>query len=233
VDPDQLVGDVELHSSDVVANATMNRQRGLEGANSYTKDLGFNPLAYLLDAAGGRDRKVAWLDACCGSGRALHDAADRLLTLRTNGDVALVGVDLVDYFDPRPDLYGRVTLVAAPLLDWTPTGIFDLITCVHGLHYLGDKLGALRRLATWLTTDGLLVADFDPASIRLADGQPGGRALTRLLRQAGFELDTRRHRVRLAGHRRFDLPFTYIGADDTAGPNYTGQPAVNSYYRLS
>ncbi len=26
------------------------------------------------------------------------------------------------------------------------------------------------------------------------------------------------------------LPFTYLGADDQAGPNYTKQPAVNSLY---
>jgi len=28
-----------------------------------------------------------------------------------------------------------------------------------------------------------------------------------------------------------DLPYTYLGADDRAGANYTGQPAVHSYYR--
>jgi hypothetical protein len=26
------------------------------------------------------------------------------------------------------------------------------------------------------------------------------------------------------------LNFEYLGADDQAGPNYTGQPVVNSYY---
>ena len=28
-----------------------------------------------------------------------------------------------------------------------------------------------------------------------------------------------------------DLPYTYLGADDRAGANYTGQPAVHSNYR--
>lgn len=26
------------------------------------------------------------------------------------------------------------------------------------------------------------------------------------------------------------LPYAYLGADDGTGPNYTGQPAVDSYY---
>ena len=25
------------------------------------------------------------------------------------------------------------------------------------------------------------------------------------------------------------MPYRYLGADDRAGPNYTGQPAVDSY----
>ena len=29
-----------------------------------------------------------------------------------------------------------------------------------------------------------------------------------------------------------DLPYRYLGADDRAGPNYTGQPAVDSYYEM-
>jgi SAM-dependent methyltransferase len=227
---DPLVGDVELHQSDVVANSAMNRQRQLVGANSYTKELGFNPLDHLVTLYERRGSRVAWLDACCGSGRALHDAADQLLTMDLDGRIQLVGVDLVDFFDARPDLHDQVSLSALPLLDWTPIGVFDLITCVHGLHYVGDKLGALCRLAGWLSDDGLLIADFDPASIRLDGGQANGRALLRDLRGAGFDIDARRHRIRLAGHRTVDLPYRYLGADDRAGANYTGQPAVNSHY---
>ncbi|GAB3891420.1 hypothetical protein GCM10029964_064560 [Kibdelosporangium lantanae] len=36
--------------------------------------------------------------------------------------------------------------------------------------------------------------------------------------------------LRRTGHRQVHLPVQYLGADDQAGPNYTGQPAVNSYY---
>jgi hypothetical protein len=31
--------------------------------------------------------------------------------------------------------------------------------------------------------------------------------------------------------RDLDLPYDYLGADDRAGANYTGQPTVHSYYR--
>ncbi len=27
-----------------------------------------------------------------------------------------------------------------------------------------------------------------------------------------------------------DLPYVYLGADDRAGPDYTGRPAVRSHY---
>ena len=56
-----------------------------------------------------------------------------------------------------------------------------------------------------------------------------GRTLTAALRKSGYEIDTRRRRALLRGGRSIELPFRYLGADDQAGPNYTGQPAVHSY----
>jgi hypothetical protein len=32
------------------------------------------------------------------------------------------------------------------------------------------------------------------------------------------------------GPREVEFGLQYLGADDTAGPNYTGQPAVAAYY---
>ena len=49
------------------------------------------------------------------------------------------------------------------------------------------------------------------------------------LRRAGLDYDARRHLIRCHGRREVGLPFAYLGAD-RAGPNYTGQPAVHSYY---
>lgn len=50
------------------------------------------------------------------------------------------------------------------------------------------------------------------------------------LRAAGFAYDARRHLVTAAGRLAADFPYRFLGADDTAGPNYTGQPAVVSHY---
>lgn len=217
-----LLGEDALVRSSVVANNAMNRERQLTGPNSYTQELGFDPLDRLAESAG----SAAWLDLCCGSGRALAQAAERAEA----GRVSLIGVDLVDYFDPAAERHPAVQLHCASVLAWTPAQQFDLITCVHGLHYVGDKLLALTRAAAWLTDGGLLVADLDLASIRLSDGRAAGRGLAAALRRAGFAYDTRRRRITCEGRREVSLAYVYRGADDRAGPNYTNQPAVDSYY---
>lgn len=203
----------------------------VDRSQQYTRELGFNPLDRLTTSAGTADTVAGWLDLCCGTGRALAQAADQLRQAGRAEQVALVGVDLVDTFQPTAAPDTRLRLICADLTTWTPDRRFDLITCVHGLHYLGDKLAVLGRAAGWLTDNGHLVADLDLASIRLPDGQPAGRSLGTALRQAGFGYDARRHRITCTGHRTVALPYTYVGADDHAGPNYTNQPAVNAYYR--
>lgn len=220
-----LLGDDELNRSSVVANCTMNRERQLAGVNSYTRELGFNPVDW-LDQRSAR-ASVSWLDLCCGSGRALAQAADYFG--HRESTVTLVGVDLVDAF-VAVEPSRRLELITASVVGWVPPRRFDLITCVHGLHYIGDKLAVIAAATAALTDDGLFVADLDPGNVRLPDGRPAGRVLTGALRQAGLTFDGRRRRVRCDGYRELHLPFAYLGADDRAGPNYTNQPAVNSYY---
>ena len=221
----------------MVANCAMNRERQLAGVNSYARELGFNPLEWIQARLAQRvsvsgPNRVGWLDLCCGTGRPLVQAAEQLGSAGLADRVDLVGVDLVDPFDPAP-LPPTVRVVAASVTGWTPLHPFDLITCVHGLHYVGDKLGVLSRAAGWLTEEGLFVADLDLAAIRLPDGRPAGRPLTAALRAAGFTYDSRRRRITRTDKREITLPFEYLGADDRAGPNYTGQPAVHSYYTRS
>lgn len=203
--------DAALERSPVVANCAMNRERTLRG---YVRELGIDVLA---EAGGGR-----WLDLCCGTARALTEAA------AANPELEITGIDLVDHFGPAPP---SVRLITASVTAWAPDDRADLITCVHGLHYVGDKLAALTRAASWLTDNGLLVANFDARSVRLPDGSPAGRRLTTALRRAGFTYDSRHRRISLRGHRTIELPYRYIGADDQAGPNCTGQPAVDSFYK--
>ena len=183
----------------------MNRLRQLAGVNSYERELGFHPLAA---------NPAAWLDLCCGSGRALIQASRQTTA-------TLVGVDLVDAFDDGP-----VHFVCAPVDRFEPRQTFDLITCVHGLHYVGDKLALLARAAGWLTGTGRFVAHLDPASIHV-EGHTTRQVMAQL-RRAGFTYA--RNRISRTGPAAVSFPYTYRGADDRTGPNYTGQPAVTSYY---
>lgn len=229
----RLLDDVALEASPVVANNAMNQERGLSGANSHAKELGFDPYEFLLARAAERDDDggggTAWLDLCCGSGRALIHAAGRLAAEHPDADVAIVGVDLVDYF-AAPVRPRGLELVAASVADWRPGRTFDLITCVHGLHYVGDKLGLLARAFSWLAADGLFVADFDAESIRHDGGRSAKREAVAALTSAGAEYDARRRRVTCRGPRTPRTLAAYLGADGEAGPGYTGQPAVDSYY---
>jgi len=211
---ERLIGDDVLERSSVVANRAMNRERRLSGRDGYSRVLG-------VDVPGLLSGSARWLDLCCGSGKALFEAAELVPSAE------ITGVDLVDYFaGPVPE---SVTLEVGAVTSWEPTGKFDLITCVHGLHYVGDKLAVLGRVASWLRDDGLFVANFDAASV-FASGVPAGRRLTAALRQAGFAYDGRNRRIQRRGHGVVELPFRYLGADEQAGPNYTGQPAVHSHY---
>ncbi len=134
-----------------------------------------------------------------------------------------------EFHQPGTDLCG-LRLVEVSLNSWRPERRFDLITCVHGLHYVGDKLRLVARAASWPTEYGLFVAGLDLHNLKFADGRPSGRRMITDLRRAGLEYDRRRRLVTCRGRRIVDLPYRYIGADDRAGPNYTGQPAVDSYY---
>jgi hypothetical protein len=135
-------------------------------------------------------------------------------------------VDLVGHFAPGAALPG-LQLVCSPVDAWVPHREFDLITCVHGLHYVGDKLATLTRAASWLTAAGWLIADLDASEARTPDGP---RRLASALRAAGFSYQWQRRRISRVGRLDASLPYRYLGADDHAGPGYTGQPSVVSYY---
>src|ERR1700691_1302526 len=144
----------------------MNRERQLAGPNSYTRELGFHPFHWLRRRQAESGRSTAsWLDLCCGSGRALIQAAEQSRREGLADQVSLIGIDLVDAFARAPAQDPALQLICADIASWTPDQRFDLITCVHGLHYVGDKLGVLTRAANWLTSGGLLITDFDLATV--------------------------------------------------------------------
>jgi SAM-dependent methyltransferase len=224
-----LLGDEELERSSVVANCRMNRQRTLTGSNGYAKELGLHPLDLMRRTTGDRMR---WLDLCCGEGKALVEAARIVHEEGAAENVEIVGLDLVAPPTPLGPKLSCLQFVRESLVRWEPVGQFDLITCVHGLHYVGDKLGLIARAVRWLTAEGQFVANLDLGNIKLVDGRAATRIVAGELRRAGLQYDRRRHLLRCPCRMEVRLPFQYRGADDQAGPNYTKQPAVDSYYEL-
>jgi SAM-dependent methyltransferase len=222
-----LLTDDDLQRSSVVANCRMNRERTLTGSNGYTKELGFNPLDVLMEKA---EAKARWLDLCCGSGKALIEAAQAVHNRRMEDRVEIVGVDLVAPLSPHDPRLGCLHFVEASLARWQPTGQFDIIACVHGLHYVGDKLGLIARAVSWLKDKGEFVANLDLNNIKLADGRPASRIVAREMRKGGLEYDGRKKLLRCSSRTSLRFPLQYLGANDQAGPNYTRQPAVDSYY---
>jgi SAM-dependent methyltransferase len=227
-----LLDDVTLERSAVVANCRMNRERNLVGSNGYGKELDLNPLDFLKQRATSGYRPV-WLDLCCGTGRALVEAAGIVHVEGLGSRIGFVGVDLVGMFlTTEPSLDG-LRLVEASLGTWRPEGRFDLITCVHGLHYIGDKLGLIARVASWLVEDGQFVANLALENVKVASDPNSNRKLVANLRGAGLMYDRKRRRITCQGRKNLELPYRYLGADNRAGPNYTGQAAVNSYYEIT
>lgn len=221
----KLIDDELLANSSVVANCCMNRERGLSGTNGYDKELRIDQLD-LLRTCESSHENVKWLDLCCGTGKALIEAAAILDS--ENSAVGIVGVDLAGLFLPSKS--ERLQLIQASLTDWQPKGTFDLITCVHGLHYIGDKLDLLSRARAWLKPQGRFVANLDVNNLKLK-GSESQRPIVAALRRAGFDYSSRHNLLQCEGLQEDCFPFEYLGADDQAGANYTGQSAVDSYYQ--
>jgi SAM-dependent methyltransferase len=183
-----LLADDQLERSAVVANCRMNRERDLSGSNGYDRELGFKPLDFLKERLVHR-RSVTWLDLCCRTGRALIQAFRQAHAEGLSSRIEIVGVDLVGMFDrPEPGTT-CVRLIEASLTAWKVELTFDLITCVHGLHYIGDKLRLIARAATWLVEDGVFVANLDLHNLKFADGNPAGRRVAADLRRSGLEYE--------------------------------------------
>ena len=252
----KLLSELELESSCIVANNRMNRERVALGSNGYETDLQFNPIEFLLEKYADHG-EVAWLDICCGRGKAMIETGQKFFELGLNANTAFIGVDLVGMFDPVPDSLDFVSLIEASFRGWETTQQFDLVTCVHGLHYVGDKLNLIKRAISMLAPNGHFAASLDPSNLRMLDtAQSNDRQeiefdfvaefQTRISDENAsnafrFDADTNlfgytndashgaSQEIEVLGKLLTDLEF--VGADDEAGPNYTGQEAVNSFYR--
>ncbi len=220
-----------LARSSVVANSAMNRERVCIGGNSYAKELSLNPLAFLQSRLL-TQTYVQWLDLCCGSGKALIEAALILAQGGSKSRLNIIGLDLVGMFQVFSSELTCLRLLETSVDLWEPASSVDLITCVHGLHYVGDKLDLIKRAISWLKPDGVFAANLDYRNLKFANGDVAGTRIVRELRKQGVNYNARKHLLVCNGKREIESGYVYIGADDTVGPNYTGQAAVDSYYRI-
>ncbi len=219
----------ELLASPIVANATMNRGRGLSGVNSYERDLRFSITEFLAECV--RERGEAlWYDACCGQGKALVEAGRQFAAAGWGRQVRIVGVDLVPMF--TPEKAPNVTLRVADVSAWTLEQPADLITCVHGLHYLGDKLGFLQNASTMLAPGGLLLGHLDTNNVRsVGNGLSIWRQAARHAVRGGASLKLSGHVLHVKqGDPPLDFGITYQGVTISEQPNYTGITVIDSWY---
>jgi SAM-dependent methyltransferase len=224
----RLLTEKELAWSSVVANNNMNRSRNASGVNSYEKDIKLNPIKFLLKQIEAHGSAV-WLDLCCGEGRALVETAKYLQHHNLQDKARLTGLDLVDYFITIPSSVNCLDFLCLSVSDWEPFAKYDLITCVHGLHYAGDKLAALKKCLKAISDSGCFVANFDIKSINI-NGMDAHKFIKAIFVANNIQYSARTRVIQCEGPRDMDFGVRFLGADDMAGPNYTGQEAVNAYY---
>ncbi|WP_372365607.1 class I SAM-dependent methyltransferase [Candidatus Uabimicrobium sp. HlEnr_7] len=205
----------QINFSDIVANNAMNRERGFSGINSYEKELRFS-LGDFFERELQTQSCVTWLDLCCGKGYALQEAASKF------ADLAVCGIDLVGDF---VHVAGGKFIVGS-LPEALPESTFDLITCVHGLHYVVDKLGFIHDAAKLLTPNGIFLGNLDHRNIKSSSGKTL-RGIVKLLSTSPSKYSGNVLRISQPIEK---FPYELIGGDDQAGPNYTHQPVIDSYY---
>jgi SAM-dependent methyltransferase len=224
----KLLPEDKLIWSPIVVNSRMNRERNSSGINSYEKEFKFKPEEYLASKINEFGR-ASWLDLCCGHGKALIQTAKHFDKLGQQNLIKLKGIDLVDTFLVVDKHITCVEFESESLIDWKPDQTYDLITCVHGLHYLGDKLKVIEVSIKALNQYGLFVANLDLTNI-VIQGTNTSSYLKNSFKRYGVAYNSRLKVLKQLGRVALKFDLKYLGADDEHGPNYTGQDSVTSYY---
>lgn len=226
----RLLPEDKLIWSPIVVNSRMNRERKASGVNSYEQEFNFKPEEYLEKKIKENGRAV-WLDLCCGQGNALMQTAQYFDRKEFQDRIRLEGIDLIDTFPKNYNKYKFLEFKVQSLIEWVPTQKYDLVTCVHGLHYLGDKLKVLEQCAQAITKDGLFIANLDLRNIHLQK-EDADTHLKKTFKQLGFSYNSKSKILKKTGYGEIKFGFTYLGASDEHGPNYTGQDSVTSFYLI-
>jgi len=225
-----LLPEDKLVWSPVVANSRMNRERNVSGINSYEQEFQFKPQSFLEEKIR-ESGKASWLDICCGYGKALMQTAEHFQVRDLQEKIKLKGIDLIDNFPNRESIPSCIKFEAKSIMGFSTEDKYDLITCVHGLHYVGDKLRAIQSAVSFLNHSGLFIANLDLNNI-LINGTSSRLMMKKLFAQEGFSYNQKTKVLKRSGHTNICFNMKYLGADDTYGPNYTGQDSVTSYYEV-
>jgi len=226
----QLLPEDKLIWSPIVANSRMNRERNSSGINSYEKEFKFNPEKY-LELKIKESGSASWIDLCCGLGNALQQTAAYLFDKGLRQNIILKGIDLLDSNRPDNEKNDWISFDVGSVVNWIPDQHYDLITCVHGIHYLGDKLKVIETAMGALSPQGMFIANLDLSSIVIEEADTAF-LLKERFKQAQVEYNSRTRIIKRTGNAAINFGVSYIGADDSTGPNYTGQDAVTSFYSL-
>lgn len=219
----------ELVWSPVVANCRMNRTRKATGVNSYEREFRFHIGEWLTDRVKQKGT-AAWLDLCCGEANALAETEQYLVKNGTRDKVILAGMDMV--LDRANLKASGIRLQEKTLQEWEVQDSFDVITCSHGLHYVGDKVQAIVKACSALKPDGLFMAHLDVSHICIRNCADPIRHLKNWFKCNNIEYNIRSRLLSANEPISVTSGLIYLGADDAVGPNYTGQDAVASYYDL-
>jgi SAM-dependent methyltransferase len=225
-----LLSEDQLIWSSIVANSSMNRKRQASGINSYEQDLKFEPEIFLEEKIK-LSGIASWLDLCCGEGYALIQTAHYFYAKGMQQNLTLTGIDLVDPFQPIDEKITCLQFHTGSVVDWKPNERYDLITCCHGIHYTGDKLKVIQTGISAINGNGMLVLNLDLANI-IAAGTNEKDFLINSFKKLKIDYNTRTKILKRTGTAQIDFGLAYTGADDTTGPNYSGQNAVTSHYSL-
>jgi len=224
-----LLNDEELEWSAVVANNAMNRERIATGVNSYEKEIKINPISFIKNR--NSETYIQWTDLCCGRGNALIQTSEHFKGSELAEKLFLKGIDLVEYFEEYKKTE-NLSLEKMNLNRWKPEKKNDLITIVHGLHYIGDKLDLIVKSISSLKEGGLFIGNLDLNNIEIEGHKHPKKVILDFFKKNKIDYNQRTKIISAKSSIEIKNNLLYLGANDKAGPNYTGQEAVNSIYRL-
>jgi hypothetical protein len=143
--------------------------------------------------------------------------------------ITTLGVDLIGQIAQVPNEY----VVVGDVSTFNPGYAVDIITCVHGLHYVADKLAILCHFYSLLAPEGQIVANLDLMNI-IVDDQPIAKwtAFTKLIAEPKPTATFKNHVLTLTKGSECSLTFglRFVGASISTEPNYSGITVVNSCY---